>query len=182
MQVIHKNNRSNEAKNAKSLGLTCFQFAFALLLLSSHTLLEISGSGIAFTTDACSESRENNCFHATITGPSSENTLSKAARQHPKQGITIKRRRIGLKGTPVTMQKTSIPAQRPADRRISYHGCLRNDNRRIFHPMIQPDLDQTFCGLLYRLSLVVAAKVSRQQRIQANVPTLILPEAFLPVS
>ena len=28
-----------------SLGLTCFQFAFALLLLSSHTLLEISGSG-----------------------------------------------------------------------------------------------------------------------------------------
>ena len=45
MQVIHKNNRSNEAKNAKSLGLTCFQFAFALLLLSSHTLLEISGSG-----------------------------------------------------------------------------------------------------------------------------------------
>ena len=60
-----------------SLGLTCFQFAFALLLLSSHTLLEISGSGIAFTTDACSESRENNCFHATITGPSPENTLSK---------------------------------------------------------------------------------------------------------
>ena len=37
-----------------SLGLTCFQFAFALLLLSSHTLLEISGSGIAFTTEACS--------------------------------------------------------------------------------------------------------------------------------
>ena len=84
MQVIHKNNRSNEAKNAKSLGLTCFQFAFALLLLSSHTLLEISGSGIAFTTDACSESRENNCFHATITGPSPENTLSKT---QSRQGL-----------------------------------------------------------------------------------------------
>ena len=82
MQVIHKNNRSNEAKNAKSLGLTCFQFAFALLLLSSHTLLEISGSGIAFTTDACSESRENNCFHATITGPSPKNTPSKAAQSN----------------------------------------------------------------------------------------------------
>ena len=58
-----------------SLGLTCFQFAFALLLLSSHTLLEISGSGIAFTTDACSESRENNCFHGTITGWRSQLTF-----------------------------------------------------------------------------------------------------------
>ena len=44
MQVIHKNNRSNEAKNAKSLGLTCFQFALALLLPSSHTRLGLCGS------------------------------------------------------------------------------------------------------------------------------------------
>ncbi len=39
---------------------------------------------IAFTTDACSESRENNCFHATITGPSPENTLSKT---QSRQGL-----------------------------------------------------------------------------------------------
>ena len=43
----------------------CFCLALALV---SHSFRDKRKWQIAFTTDACSESRENNCFHATRQG------------------------------------------------------------------------------------------------------------------
>ena len=76
MQVIHKNNRSNEAKNANKSRVNLLSICFCLALaLVSHSFRDKRKWQIAFTTDACSESRENNCFHVTITGWRSQLTF-----------------------------------------------------------------------------------------------------------
>ena len=46
-----------------------------LIFDQSHSFRDKRKWQIAFTTDACSESRENNCFHATITGWRSQLTF-----------------------------------------------------------------------------------------------------------
>ena len=76
---LTKNDRRNANKSRVNLLSICFCLALALV---SHSFRDKRKWQIAFTTDACSESRENNCFHATITRPSPENTLSKAAQSN----------------------------------------------------------------------------------------------------
>ena len=68
-------------KSRVNLLSICFCLALALV---SHSFRDKRKWQNAFTSDACSESRENNCFHATITGPSPENTLSKT---QSRQGL-----------------------------------------------------------------------------------------------
>ena len=70
--------------NKSRVNLLSIRFCLALAILSPP-FRDKRKWQIAFTTDACSESRENNCFHATITGPSPENTLSKASQS--KEGV-----------------------------------------------------------------------------------------------
>ena len=72
VDFLTKNDRRNANKSRVNLLSICFCVALALV---SHSFMDKRKWQIAFTTDACSESRENNCFHATITGWRSQLTF-----------------------------------------------------------------------------------------------------------
>ena len=78
---LTKNDRRNANKSRVNLLSICFCLALALV---SHSFRDKRKWQIAFTTEACSGYWVSNYFHATITGPSPENTLSKT---QSRQGL-----------------------------------------------------------------------------------------------